>query len=125
PRMVNEWWKYWNPRVELYQSLRGRSRVLALSRVGQQAALAFLPTGSIYADSLVLFTYDTYAAFCILQSRVHEVWARFFASSMKDDLRYTPSDCFETFPFPESFESQPQLEQAGRDYCEFLAHFMV
>ena len=36
----------------------------------------------------------------VLQSRVHEVWARFMASSMKDDLRYTPSDCFETFPFP-------------------------
>ena len=26
---------------------------------------------------------------------------------MKDDLRYTPSDCFETFPFPESWETNP------------------
>ena len=50
-----------------------------------------------------VYALHTYAAFCALQCRVHEVWARFFASSMKDDLRYTPSDCFETFPFPEDF----------------------
>ena len=42
----------------------------------------------------------THAAFCALQSRPHELWARFFGSSTRrTDLRYTPSDCFETFPF--------------------------
>jgi hypothetical protein len=44
---------------------------------------------------------------------------------MKDDLRYTPSDCFETFPFPEDFEQNPQLEDAGRQYYEFRAALMV
>ena len=60
-----------------------------------------------------------------LQSRVHEVWARFFGSSMKDDLRYTPSDCFETFPFPTGFETDPRLEAAGKAYYEFRAALMV
>ena len=55
----------------------------------------------------------------------HEVWARFFASSMKDDLRYTPSDCFETFPFPPNFETDPTLESAGRAYYDFRAALMV
>jgi hypothetical protein len=41
-------------------------------------------------------------------SRPHELWARFFGSSMKDDLRYTPSDCFETFPFPENWDVPPR-----------------
>ena len=31
----------------------------------------------------------------------HEIWAHFFGSSLEDRLRYTPSDCFETFPFPD------------------------
>ena len=44
---------------------------------------------------------------------------------MKDDLRYTPSDCFETFPFPEKFEAHPQLEAAGQAYYEFRAALMV
>ena len=37
---------------------------------------------------------------------------------MKDDLRYTPSDCFETFPFPEGWETHSALEAAGKAYYE-------
>jgi hypothetical protein len=50
---------------------------------------------------------------------------RFFASSMKDDLRYTPSDCFETFPFPKTWETHPTLETSGKTYYEFRAALMV
>ncbi|NDJ15473.1 MAG: hypothetical protein EBY17_30565 [Acidobacteriia bacterium] len=44
---------------------------------------------------------------------------------MKDDLTYTPSDCFETFPFPEDWETRPDLEAIGREYYEFRASLMV
>jgi hypothetical protein len=44
---------------------------------------------------------------------------------MKDDLRYTHTDCFETFPFPDGFETYPQLETAGKVYYEFRAALMV
>jgi hypothetical protein len=47
------------------------------------------------------------------------------ASSMKDDLRYTSSDCFETFPFPVNYEHSPVLEAAGRAYYEFRASLMI
>jgi hypothetical protein len=53
------------------------------------------------------------------------MWARFFGSSMKDDLRYTPSDCFETFPFPENFAIDAKLEAVGKEYYEFRAALMV
>ncbi|WP_200335619.1 hypothetical protein [Thiocystis violacea] len=44
---------------------------------------------------------------------------------MKDDLRYTPSDCFETFPFPPDWETNPTLETAGQAYYDFRADLMV
>ena len=44
---------------------------------------------------------------------------------MKDDLRYTPSDCFETFPFPKDFETDAALEAVGKTYYEFRADLMV
>ncbi len=40
-------------------------------------------------------------------------------------MRYTPSDCFETFPFPLNFETDPTLEQAGQAYYDFRAALMV
>ena len=44
---------------------------------------------------------------------------------MKDDLRYTPSDCFETYPFRDGWESQSDLETIGGSYYDFRAELMA
>ena len=44
---------------------------------------------------------------------------------MKDDLRYTPSDCFETFPFPDGWEARQSLEATGQAYYEHRAALMI
>ena len=119
------WWQHAEKRPGLYAAVRGLERVLVISRVGQQAAFAFLPAGMVYAESTIVFPLTNYAAFCTVQSRIHEIWARFLGSSMKDDLRYTPSDCFETFPFPEEWTRAPELERAGQAYYDFRAQLMV
>ncbi len=119
------WWQYGSSAKDLYSAISGHDKVLAISRVGQRAAFTFLPTGIVFAETLVLFPLATHAAFAALQTRPHEIWARFFGSSMKDDLRYTPSDCFETFPFPRDFETSPALEAAGKEYYDFRAALMV
>ncbi len=120
-----KWWQFIRPRPELNTAIADLDQVIAISRVGQHAALAFLPTGTVFADSLIVFPFDTYVAFCSLQSRVHEIWVRFFGSSLEERLRYTPSDCFETFPFPENWETHADLEAAGKEYSEFRAALMV
>ena len=95
------------------------------SQVSAKVQFAFLPADMVYAHTANVYPFQTPAAFCALQSRPHEIWARFFGSSMKDDLRYTPSDCFETFPFPDGWETDPALERAGESYYEFRASLMV
>ena len=125
PRMVHEWWKFWNPRVELYDAIKNMSRVLVIARVGDRASFSFMPSNYVFSEQLIVFPFETYSEFALLQSRSHEVWARFFASSMKDDLRYTPSICFETFPFPDNPEFSRELEPAGREYYEFRANLMA
>ena len=84
-----------------------------------------MPANSVFAHTAYVFALDCYAAFCILQSRAHEIWARFFGSSLEDRLRYTPSDCFETFPFPGGWATNSSLESAGRSYYEYRATLMV
>ena len=119
------WWQYAEKRSELQTAIADLDRVLVICRHQPQWATAFLRASSVFAESLVVFPLDKHTAFCALQSRPHEVWARFFGSSMKDDLRYTPSDCFETFPFPIGWISSPTLEAAGRAYYEHRAALMV
>jgi hypothetical protein len=120
-----KWWQFIRPRPELNAALAGLDRVLVTCRHQPQWAVALLPADAVFAESLVVFPLDGLSAFSVLQSRPHEVWARFFGSSMKDDLRYTPSDCFETFPFPDSWQDAAVLEAAGHAYYDFRAALMV
>ncbi|MFM6985393.1 MAG: type IIL restriction-modification enzyme MmeI [Hydrogenophaga sp.] len=38
--------------------------------------------------------------FGLLHSRFHELWSLRMGTSLEDRLRYTPTTCFKTFPFP-------------------------
>jgi len=119
------WWLHGERQPELYRQLHHLPRVLANSQVSAHLAMAFQPVDRKFSFTLNLFMFPTHAAFCTLQSRPHEIWARFFGSTLEDRLRYTPSDCFETFPFPENWETHPTLEAAGKAYYEFRADLMV
>ena len=124
-RRKEKWWLWGRYTPSLFAAIPGLERVLANSQVGQHVAFAILPPDMVYGHVLNVFPFETHAAFCVLQSRPHEIWARFFASSLEDRLRYTPSDCFETFPFPEAWENRPNLDVVGECYHDFRADLMA
>ncbi len=124
-KRAKRWWQFSRFAKDLYKAIAGLERVLVVSSVSQHAGFAFLPKRIVFSHALIVFPLPTYGAFCVLQSRPHEIWARFFGSSLEDRLRYTPSDCFETFPFPEGFETNLTLEQVGLEYYKFRAALMV
>jgi hypothetical protein len=130
------WWQYAEKRAELAEATLNRETVLAISRVGSSVSFAFMRAKSVFAESLVIFPFDEMGFLAVLQGRTHEWWARFFASSMKDDLRYSPSDCFETFPFPATLldanandhahaTQRQSLEAIGDRYHQFRAELMI
>ncbi len=120
-----KWWQYAEKRPGLVKAIAPLNRVLVVARVGQHGSFTFLSNNMVFSEQLVVFPNEHNSFFCTLQSRIHEIWARFFSSSMKDDLRYAPSDCFETFPFPENWETNPTLETVGQTYYEYRAQLMV
>ena len=126
-RGANEiWWQFLRPRPELNAAIDGLDWVLVINcGATPHHAFTFLPTGMVYANSLAVFPFASYAAFCSLQARPHEVWTRFFGSTLEERLRYTPSDCFETFPFPPNWAADAKLERAGSEYYQFRAALMV
>ena len=119
------WWQFWRTRGEMAAAIAGLQQVMVCCRHQPHWTLTFMPTTCVFSEALNVFAVASASSFAVLQSRLHETWARFFGSSMKDDLRYTPSDCFETFPFAVGFETNAALEVAGREYYEFRASLMV
>ena len=60
-------------------------------------------------NALDVFAREDDYFFGILHSRFHELWARGLGTQLREaesGFRYTPTTCFETFPFPEPTEGQ-------------------
>ncbi|WP_324765580.1 DNA methyltransferase (plasmid) [Sinorhizobium meliloti] len=119
------WWRFLRRRGELNEAVAERSHVLTILFTAPHLGVSRIPSGGVFANTLNIFAYDNFSPFAALQSRVHEIWARFFSSSMKDDLRYAPSDCFETFPFPPGYETDETLERVGKTYHDHRAALMI
>ena len=120
-----KWWQFIRPRPELNTAIADLDRVLVIPQTSNVQALAFLPSEMIFGHTLIVFPFTDFTAFAVLQSQSHQLWSAFFGPTMKDDLRYTPSDCFDTFHFPENWETHADLEAAGKEYYEFRAALMV
>ena len=118
------WWQFGRYTPALFEAIHGLDRVLVTSRVSNTFAMVFLPSDILFSERLVIFAANSFPFFSALQSRVHETWSRAFGSSLKDDLMYAPSDCFETFPFPEKYQQSAVLNQAGQTYYEARATLM-
>ena len=121
----NYWWHYAEKRVELMRSLIQYTKVLVIARHTEHCSFIFYQSSVVFAESLVVIPLDNFSAFTNVSSKIHETWARFFGSSLGSTLRYSPSDCFETFPFPLNWETDRNLEEIGKTYYEYRAELMV
>lgn len=119
------WWRFGETTPALFAAIHGMERVLVISLVTQYLSFSFQPANMVFSKNLAVFPLLHFYHFCLLQSSVHDTWARFFSSTLEDRLNYSPSDCFETFPFPSDWEENAALEEAGKTYYEYRAELMV
>jgi hypothetical protein len=121
-----KWWQYASSGDKLDLAIQKCRRVLVRSRVSNIHSLAFVPSNFIFSDGLVVFAFDNYSSFVLLQSIAHTEWLNHNSSSMRNDVRYTPTDCFETFPFPDlNPTTQQQLEAIGENYYNHRQKIMT
>jgi hypothetical protein len=119
------WWKFGERTPGLYNAISGKDQVLCTLFTSSHLCFSILPSKSIFANAIIVTTLEGLAPFSVLQSRSHELWARFFSSTLEDRLRYAPSDCFRTFPFPANYETDPALEAVGEAYHSLRAQLMI
>lgn len=94
------WWQLWRPRAEMFAALRGLTRYISIPRHAKHHLCVWTHSAVTPGDAVVVVARDDDTTLGILQSRIHEVWALRSGSSLEDRPRYTPTSCFESFPFP-------------------------
>jgi hypothetical protein len=121
------WWQYGVLVAELYKHLDRLDACFVLAATTKHLTVAQMPARAVYTHALRVFTTDRWDLFSTVQSGVHEVWARKYSGALKQDLRYSPSKCFENFALPEGLWQTPSAELAdiGERYHEHRRQLML
>ncbi|MBK6441280.1 MAG: N-6 DNA methylase [Actinomycetales bacterium] len=111
PRMVKEWWKFWNSRPAMRKAISSLSHVIVIARVSRTVMPVTVPNQSVLHEKLVVFASDSPSMLAILTSSLHTLWAIQRGTTMRVDPTYTPERTFETFPRP---SPSNDLDRVGR-----------
>lgn len=115
------WWVYAEHRPGMTKAISSLSRILVKGKVSNTWAFAFVPSGMIYDQALIVFATDSYAVFAVLQSSIHFTWADNEKLTIASgNMQYVPTRCFETYPFPQRGNCftglSEQLAEIGERY---------
>lgn len=100
PKMVNEWWRYWNERPDLYAAIAGLDRVFGITLTSNTMQPAPIELPQVIDQTIVVFARDDSAFGGLIASSWHSEWVRKQSATLGKGQRYIQSDGFETFPFP-------------------------
>jgi hypothetical protein len=107
----DHWWLYGDARPGLRKELSNIARFVVTPMVAKHRVLTWMPSIQIPENLCVAITRADDTTFGILHSRFHELWSLRMGTSLEDRPRYTPTTCFETFPFPKGLTPADTAQQ--------------
>ena len=115
---AERWWIHAEARPELRKSISVLPRFIATTRVSKHRVFVWVNNNVLPDCALIAFARADDYFFGILHSRPHEIWSLAQGSQLREKesgFRYTPTTCFETFPFPSPTPAQEQaIAEAAR-----------
>jgi SAM-dependent methyltransferase len=106
PIMREKWWRFKRTNEAMRKALAPLKYCFAVPRVSKWAIFIPFPDNWLAGDKSVVVASDDFYVFGVLTSTVHRTWMQAQKSTLKADIAYTPTSCFETFPFPQACTSK-------------------
>jgi len=100
------WWLHRRPATDMWQAIAKHERYIATPRVSKYRIFVWSPNPVLSDDGIYVFARSDDYFFGVMHSRAHEVWSLKMGTQLEDRPRYTPTSCFETFPFPQPATGQ-------------------
>ena len=112
------WWVYAEHRPGLTAAKRGLAYCFVTANTTKHMNWSAFPTDVVISHPQNVFATDRWDLFTVVQSTLHEVWARKYSGALETRLRYSPSDCFDTFAFPAGLwqTADSDLAEMGERY---------
>jgi hypothetical protein len=103
---ARRWWIHSEAVPALRAALVGRSRYIALPITSKYRIFVWVGADVLPSNTISAIARDDDYSLGLLHSRIHEAWALAQGTQLETRPRYTPTTCFETFPFPHSTDEQ-------------------
>jgi hypothetical protein len=118
------WWQHARKAQDLYAQIAGSEKTLVIAQTSFTKYPARVPSKTVFDQKVIAFATSDSSWFALLCSNLHYWWTLTYASTMGVGGApvYTPTDSFETFPFPTSMKS---LEIIGNSYDFFRQSIML
>ena len=100
PRTRDNYWIHKRPGPDMRLAVAPLHRGLAVVRHAKHLIFSWLDPVVLPDDGIYVFARDEDWFLGVMQSRIHQIWALCQGTQLEDRPRYTPTTCFETFPFP-------------------------
>ena len=100
------WWQFGEKAVGMRAALDRFPRYIAGNAQGKRFLFAWADASVCPSNLTNVFAFDDDHSMGVLTSSAHIAWAMSESSTLRVDLRYTPTSCFETFPWPEPTPKQ-------------------
>lgn len=121
-RAVEDRWWLFGRRVEgMRSAVASMPRFVGASSTGKRFAAAWQNSSTVANNAVCVFAFEDDFSMGVLQSRAHVAWAWAQASTLKGDLRYTPTSVFMTFPWAGAFANDVQREAVAEACRQLLA----
>jgi type II restriction/modification system DNA methylase subunit YeeA len=100
---AKRWWLHARPSPKYREAMKRFSRLIVSPCVSKHRLFVFLSPNELADHGLAVIARDDDTTLGVLHSRFHELWSLRMCTwlGVGNDPRYTPTTCFETFPFPE------------------------
>ena len=97
------WWYFGEVMPKMRSNALNKARYIATSLTAKHRCFSWIQIPTICDSTTVVIAADDDLTFGILHSRFHQLWYLRMCTWLGagNDPRYTPTTCFETFPFPE------------------------
>jgi type II restriction/modification system DNA methylase subunit YeeA len=115
------WWRHVEPRPGMLSALGQLPRFLTTIAVAKHRLFVWMEAPTLPDHSLFAFARSDDYFFGLLQSQHHGVWALRQGTRLETRPRYTPTTCFETFPFPFVDDLQNPTQIVGKPSAD-LSH---
>lgn len=113
PELASIWWRFWRPRPAMRAALTDRPRYVVATLTGKRLFFSWADPSWCPSNLVSVIARDDDYTMGVLLSRANTAWVWFRSSTMKADLRYTPSTAFNTFPWPSPTDTQRKAVAAA------------